>query len=112
MSVLKDLEKYDFHDSLLESIDYDTTKNRLKLSIDFCNWKQADYKTGDLETEMVELIFENVHRAIIPEFVLDSDEIIGFKLLTDNEISIVVFNAVECLTNSINICAESVILKR
>jgi hypothetical protein len=41
---LKELtEKYCFHDSLLESIEYDKWAKTATFEIDFCNWAQDDY---------------------------------------------------------------------
>ena len=80
MKNLRELELYDFHDSLLESIDYDRKNNKINIKVDFCCWKQAKYKEYDDETAIIVLCFENVLYANIPDVALNSDEIIEFNL--------------------------------
>lgn len=93
MKNLGELELYDFHDSLLESIDYDRKNNKINIEVDFCCWKQAEYKEKDDETAIIVLCFENVVYANIPDVTLNSDEIIEFSLLeNDTTLKVVAFN--------------------
>jgi hypothetical protein len=58
---LKELtEKYCFHDSLLESIEYDKLAKTATFEIDFCNWAQDGYTNDKPETMIVRLNFKEV----------------------------------------------------
>ena len=52
--------KYDFHDSSLESICFDQDNNILEMNIDFCFWMQTDYIKTSPEIGMIKLIFKDV----------------------------------------------------
>lgn len=109
MKKLGELELYDFHDSLLESINYDRKKNKINLEVDFCCWKQAKYKENDDETAMIVLCFENVLYANIPDVTLNSDEIIEFSLFENNTLlKIVAFNDIDNASYEIIIKADIV----
>lgn len=47
-----------FHDSLMESINFDGTK--LILDIDFCWWMQDNYQPDDKELRLMKVIFPNI----------------------------------------------------
>lgn len=94
MNNLDKLIGYDFHDSLLESIEYDKGKKKVTIEIDFCNWKQEWYNQTDEETSIIFLVFENVSNVSIPEFEVNSDEIIEFELL-EKGVKIIVFNDID-----------------
>ncbi len=108
MSKLDKLAAYDFHDSLLESISYDKDIKKAFLNIDFCNWKQEWYNETDEETSMISVVFENVSNVIIPEFKINSDEIIEFELIMGKGIKMVVFNDIDDASYEIQIDADSV----
>ncbi len=108
MSNLKQLAKYDFHDSLLEKISYDKDTGKVFLEIDFCNWKQTWYSESDEETLMISLVFENVSDVILPVFELNSDEILEFELLSEKGIRLVVFNDIVDSSFEIIFNAETV----
>ena len=109
MKKLGELEIYDFHDSLLESISYDRKKNRINIEIDFCCWKQAKYNESDDETAIIVLCFENVLYASIPNVTLNSDEIIEFSLFENNTLlKIVAFNDIANTSYEIIIKADAV----
>ena len=50
MKINELLNKYTFHDSLLENISYDKENSKLTLTIDFCFWMQNDYDESQPET--------------------------------------------------------------
>ncbi len=109
MKNLGELRLYDFHDSLLESIDYDKKNNKINIKVDFCCWRQTQYKQNDDETAMILLCFENVLYVNIPDITLNSDEIIEFSLLENNSLlKIVAFNDINSITYEIIIKADIV----
>lgn len=109
MKNLEQLSLYDFHDSLLENIIYDSQNNKLSLEVDFCCWKQNGYKENDDETEMIVLNFENVRYVSIPDITLNSDEIIEFNLSENNTcLKIVVFNDLDNIPYEIVVMADVV----
>ena len=60
MTIQELLKNYDFHDSLIEQIEYDASRHQLKFFIDFCFWMQKDYDSSQPETGLITLIFNNV----------------------------------------------------
>ena len=54
------IQQYNFHDSSIESVQYDASNGKLDLTIEFCFWMQSDYKKGMLETGMILLSFIGV----------------------------------------------------
>jgi hypothetical protein len=52
--------KYNFHDSLLESIHYDENAKTAVFEVDFCNWAQDGYTKDKPETMIVRLNFRGV----------------------------------------------------
>lgn len=61
------IQKYNFHDSNVIKLSHDC--NRVKLKIDLCMWKQAEYKEGDDEQKEVLLEFDSV-----ADYIWDSDK--------------------------------------
>ena len=102
MNKFEKLNKYDFHDSLLEDIIYDYINKKVTLKIDFCNWKQEGYRDEDEETAMMYLSFEDVTDFIMPKVSLNSDEILEFNILED-EIEITAFNDIENISYTFKI---------
>jgi len=60
MKIKELAEKYCFHDSLLESIEYDEQKKTATFNVDFCNWAQENYTDDAPETAMIQLCFKGV----------------------------------------------------
>ena len=109
MKKLGELELYDFHDSLLESINYDRKNNKINIEVDFCCWKQENYKENDDETAIIVLCFENVLYASMPDVILNSDEIIELSLSENNTLlRIVAFNDIDNAPYEIVIKADIV----
>ena len=52
--------KYCFHDSLLESVDYNEQEKTASFEVDFCNWAQDGYSDDMPETTMIRLCFKGV----------------------------------------------------
>lgn len=58
---LKEFEdRYFFHDSFIESMNYDKDKASLTLIINFAFWMQNDFVKGDEENGLLEVTFHNV----------------------------------------------------
>lgn len=53
-------EKYYFHDSGINAINFDTENKQLTFSIELCYWAQEWHNEGDPEFMELELIFEGV----------------------------------------------------
>ena len=53
--------KYYFHDSLINKIDYYKENERLEFTIGLCYWAQEWYKEGDPELMEIRLIFEGIN---------------------------------------------------
>ncbi|MDO4584304.1 MAG: hypothetical protein Q4D62_09400 [Planctomycetia bacterium] len=54
------LEKYDFHDSGLERIQYDSAERRAEMEVEFCNWMQDYFQKGMVKQPIVSLVFTEV----------------------------------------------------
>jgi hypothetical protein len=54
------LQKYDFHDSLIESIGIDEKNNQITMLIFLCNWLQKGYAENQPENIRIKLVFKNV----------------------------------------------------
>ena len=53
------IERYCFHDSYPKSVQFDSFKKSLKISIHFCNWMQSYYQSNMEESILIDLIFNN-----------------------------------------------------
>ena len=53
-------ERYYFHDSSIDKIEYDAENKKLTLTIDFCFWMQNWYEKGKPENGYIAVTFENV----------------------------------------------------
>lgn len=95
MLVQKLLSKYNFHDSCVLKLMHE--ENNLVLKIDFCCWKQKNYKTTDNEMKEIVLKFEQVNNYIWDsdksEKEIDCDEILRFDC-RKNTVEIVLYNNV------------------
>ncbi len=109
---LNELCRYNLHDSLLENIYWDDKMHILCLEIDFCNWQQHNFCQGDDETYMITLIFKGVSSVVIPNFPLNSDQIVEFKLLTDKVVAIETYNDITQDCHEIIIEANSVEIEK
>ena len=61
MKIKSLLEKYSFHDSTIEKINYNSIENVLTITIDFCYWMQNDFVDGNKENGLVDLVFSDVY---------------------------------------------------
>lgn len=82
MKIKSLLEKYSFHDSTIERINYNSIKNVLTITIDFCYWMQNDFADGNKENGLVDLVFSDVY-----EFNNLLGDIDSFTILDILEIS-------------------------
>ncbi|MBR0236535.1 MAG: hypothetical protein IJQ39_00445 [Thermoguttaceae bacterium] len=53
-------ERYYFHDSYPQKIEFDSIKKTLTITIHFCNWMQDYYQSSMEELILVDLIFHDV----------------------------------------------------
>ena len=108
MKIHELLKRYDFHDSLVEMID--SAKGKIRMRIDFCNWKQMGYNEKETETKVMILAFEDVTYADIPEISPNDDEIIEVKNIKDeggkDGVEFILFNDIKGVMYSIKIYAE------
>lgn len=96
------LEKYNFHDSLLDDVIVEDSK--VILSIDFCNWMQEDYIDSMAETEEVQLVFTQVSSITGNDYQISSDSILDVETKTVAEGTVEVSWKVESdLDNSLKI---------
>lgn len=100
--------KFNFHDSIIENIDYIHNKKELKLKIYLCNWKQKDYQNGDPEMIELYLIFHDV-KSFETESSKDvyiNGEIIEVKQIDSNMLKFIVLSDTD--TKNITISAREV----
>lgn len=105
---IEELMNYDFHDSLLENIRFVGENKKIRVEIDFCNWKQNNYVDGTPETLMIALVFSDVESAQIPDLKFNSDQIVGFNVSNDKRVVMDAYNDIEQDCYSITICAGEV----
>ncbi len=113
MKISELLEKYDFHDSLLEKVYF--KEEELILEIDFCRWRQDFYVEGEKETEEIMIVFRDVSVATLPDFKLNSDEIMDAILVNKEkdveEIKLMLYNDIKESVYFVTICAKEVEVK-
>lgn len=87
-------DKYNFHDSLIQHIEYFSSKKKLIIDIELCNWCQSFYTEGEPEIKKGKLIFLDVSFfKFIPSTVkINDNEILEIHKKKDNIIEIVFFN--------------------
>ncbi len=86
---IKDLiQQYNFHDSSIESVQYNASKGKLDVTIDFCFWMQPDYKKEMPETGIILLSFIGVSSFNGKTGNYNSATILKIKPQSDNEILI------------------------
>lgn len=73
---------YDLHDSVVENIEYLPYEKKVLITLELCQWKQADY--DEFESEMQEgiLSFTDVESFTIEpfSFLINSSEILKAKI--------------------------------
>lgn len=89
MNIQELINRYDFHDSLIECIYFDQKEKDLTIDIDFCCWAQEGYIESDPETKMIKVKFKNVNSYEGLSGVIDSYSIDNIKLI-GNDITIIV----------------------
>lgn len=100
--------KFNFHDSIIENIDYIHNKKELKLKIYLCNRKQKDYRNGDPEMIKLYLIFHDVKsfKTESSKDVYINGEIIEVKQIDSNTLKFIVLSDTD--TKNITISAREV----
>lgn len=97
MMTIKELfENYEFHDSLINKIEFNKEKRTLSMNIELCNYEQRNYKESDDETSIVDFIFEgcDTYNDLVGE--LDAYSILETVLNSDNQIT---FNVMDDFSN-------------
>lgn len=89
MNISEFAKQHNLIGSLLEKISVNDIEKSLCLEIDYCYWRQTNYKEGDEETGIVIFKFENCSSYAFDDHTLNSDEIVKVEIL-DNEIDICV----------------------
>lgn len=90
MKISEMVNKYNFHDSIVEDIRFLHDERKLMIKVELCNWRQTSYKDGDTEIIEGNLVFSDVKKyEIEPGSVFfDSDEILETEvsqISEDNE---------------------------
>lgn len=108
MTINNFIKKYNLHDSLLESINYNKKDSTVTLEIDFCYWQQKNYTSIMQETGMIRLIFSNVYEFNCTPFSINSDEIINVSSNSKDRLYIEFYNDVTNECHSACIAAKQV----
>ena len=111
MTINEFVNKYNLHDSLLESVTYDENTKKVILSIDFCYWQQEDYQDDANETGMIVVEFDGVEALNYHPYQINSDEIVEV-LQEDNAITLTVFNDILNDNVDITITAKNVFVSK
>ena len=69
-------DRYYFHDSSIEKVEFDADKKILKLTIEFCFWMQEWYDKSEPKNGLILVTFENVSR-------FEYDESIAGRIFSD-----------------------------
>jgi hypothetical protein len=83
MKLTELLTKYNFHDSSITSVDYNTVMRQTIVIIDFCNWAQDDYIDNSDENIVLKLTFDNVSDISGEKPLFNVNEILDCEL-TEN----------------------------
>lgn len=83
--------KYNFHDSLIEDVNYIPNEAKLEIKIKLCNWMQSDYKDSDPEMLTMHMIFDGVEKFEMSteNYVFNSNEILDVIELDDRTVKII-----------------------
>lgn len=111
MTINEFVDKYNLHDSLLESITHDETTKKVVLSVDFCYWQQEGYQEDMDETGMIFIEFDEVESFKYVPYQINSDEIVDISQ-EDNRITLTVFNDISNDNIDIIINAKSVTVSK
>lgn len=103
MNIEELVERYYFHDSLIENILYIPDQNKVVMLIDFCFWLQPSGNPGSKETGMIELTFSEVELYKNQVTSYESDSILEVHA-KNNEI-------VFCNLNDSTQCYYEVVIK-
>ena len=78
--------KYNLHDSLIESVNYDFQNKILDITIDLCNWLQDNYIESEPENIIIHMIFSDVINfdTKFLNFNFNSNEIFDVIEINDN----------------------------
>lgn len=87
------ITKYNFHDSLIDDVSFDSVSKQVLMRVDFACWMQKWYTEDMAETDILTIIFNEVSQFVCPKDVpweqisiiqasLD-DDIIKFALMND-----------------------------
>lgn len=60
MKIVEFYNKYNLHDSFIESLSYNQENSTLVLNIEFAFWMQKSYKEGDRENGLIRVCFQGV----------------------------------------------------
>ena len=107
MTVNEFANRFNLHDSLLEKLVYNKSKNNVELFFDFCYCQQDDYEEDMDETGMILVEFDGVIEFKYAPHEINSDEIVGISH-KDNEIILTVFNDISNDSIDIKISANNV----
>ncbi len=107
MSIQELLNKYDFHDSLIENVSYDTVQNSVKMKIDFCNWMQDGYSNSSPETSIIYLFFCDVTDFKGPQGDIDDFSILEVTII-DNFITFMILDDFHDVNYEIKISCKTV----
>ena len=69
MTIQEFINKYEFHDSLIDTVAFDGESNKVILHIDFAYWKQEWYIENMPETDKLIVIFDGVCSIVCPNDV-------------------------------------------
>lgn len=93
MTTQEFINKYDFHDSLIDEVTFDKANNKVILHADFAYWRQEWYIENMPETDKLIVVFHGVRNFVCPtdasweqisiiQASLDSDSV-KFALMND-----------------------------
>ena len=108
MTISEFIKKYNLHDSLIESIDYDKNNCSVRINIDFCYWQQEYYTDDMQETGEIQIIFSKVSKFECVPVEINCDGIIDVRQTEDNEMYLEFLNDKTEECHSLTIAAESV----
>lgn len=79
---------YDLHDSVVENIEYLLSEKKVLITLELCQWKQADYDESESEMQEGILSFTDVESFTIEplSFLINSSEILKAKIYPENRV--------------------------
>ncbi len=100
-------QTFNFHDSFIDSIQFNKQQSEVILEIDFCNWMQRDYKDGEPETSKVQFTFSDVKAFEGPAGIFDEMTILETELRSGNKF---VFKLSDLMSH--NYCEIQIVAKK